>query len=170
VQSAKSAAITRKTIEQEILRRHKVAVTTVAGLLIAVLLLSGAAFLGKRFLREQNNPVLDIALRILIMFLGLGTIALRRTRFSSMRLQDIGALRGPTGLLHTLERTTLQVALLGAAIALIGFVGTLVTGEPWYTYTGGVVAVAVLLYCYPIRSSWQRTVRQFAAAETSDQL
>ena len=145
----------------EMLRRHKAAAMTVAGLLVAVVLLCIVAYLGKGYLREQQNPSLDIGLRIVILFLGLGSVALRRTRFSSMRLQDIGALQGANGLLVTLERTTLQLAVIGAGIAAIGFVGTLVTGNERYTYWAGLIAVVVLFYCYPTRKAWTRTLQMF---------
>jgi hypothetical protein len=101
--------------------------------------------------------------RITVLIFGLGSVALRRTKFSAMRLKDIGALEGASGLLRTLERTTLQIALIGAAVAALGFVATLVTGDASYTYIAAVIAIAVLLYGYPTLTSWQRTLRLFAA-------
>jgi hypothetical protein len=151
-------------IESELLRRHKATATTVGGLMVAAILLAIAAYVSRSFLRQQNNPSLDIALRIVILIFGLGSIALRRTRFATMRLQDIGALAGASGLLRTLEKTTIQVALIGAAISAVGFVATLLTGNDFYTYGASLVAIFVMLYCYPTRSSWQRTLQQFAQA------
>jgi len=148
-------------VPPELLRRHKAAAMTVAGLLIATLLLSLVSLVGNNFFRQQYNPPLDIAVRITILMLGLGSIVWRRTKFSTMRLQDIGALQGSRGLLSTLERTTLQIAFLGAAIAAIGFIATLLTGNAFYTYGAGAIAVAVLLYCYPSKSSWLRALERF---------
>ncbi|CAN5467911.1 hypothetical protein BH20ACI3_BH20ACI3_19720 [soil metagenome] len=161
---AKSKLPTQLTesIESELLRRHKATAATVAGLLVATLLLSIAASISKTFLRHQQNPSLDMALRITILIFGLGSVALRRTRFATMRLQDIGALTGASGLLRTLEKTTVQVALIGAAISAMGFIATLLTGNAFYTYGATLVAVFVLLYCFPTRSSWRRTLQQFA--------
>lgn len=150
------------SIQSELIKAHKVAATTVTGLLIATILLSIVAYLGQSFFPQQQNPPLDVGLRIAILIFGLGSIALRRTRFAAMRLQDIGALKGASGLLHTLERTTLLLALIGASIATMGFIGTAMTGNARYTYVSGVVALAVLLYCYPIRTSWERTLQRFA--------
>lgn len=150
------------TIDDELARRHKATATTVAGLLAATILLCVVAFFIKKFLVSQHNPSLDIAVRITIMIFGLGSIVLRRTRFSTMRLQDIGALGGAPALLRTLEKTTLQVALIGAALTVMGFTATLLTGNDFYTYGAGIVAIAILLYCYPTRTSWQRTLQQFA--------
>jgi len=130
-------------------------------LMVGVVLLSLLAFVGKRFLTQRNSAP-DMIVNIIIVVFGLGAITLRRTRFSRMRLQDIGALQGPTGLLITLERTTLLVALIGAVIALVGFVATLANGSPFYTYQAGVVALAVLVYGYPIRTAWQQAVRRYA--------
>ncbi len=130
--------------------------------MVATILLSIAAYISKSFLRQQHNPSLDIALRITILIFGLGSIALRRTRFATMRLQDIGALGGASGLLRTLEKTTIQVALIGAAISAIGFIATLLTGNDFYTYGASLVAIFVMLYCFPTLSSWRQTLLQFA--------
>ena len=138
-------------------------------LLIGVVLLSVLAYLSRKFIPPQNNPVLDAAVRITILIFGLGAIALRRTKFTAMRLQDIAGLKGTSGLLITLQRTTIQVALLGTVIAVVGFVATLLTGNPFYSYGGGVVAVAVLLYSYPTRRQWQRTLQRFAPEPNASQ-
>lgn len=151
-----------ESIQTELTRRHKAAATTVKSLLVGVVLLSVLAFVCKRFLTPRTNPSLDIAVRICILVFGLGAIALRRTQFATMRLQDIAALRGPSGLLITLERTTLRVAILGAVIAVIGFVGTLLTGNDFYSYGAGLVAVCVLWYCYPVRASWEQAMQRFS--------
>lgn len=149
----------------ELSRRHTATARTVVALLFGVILLCVVAYFSKRFLTPRNNPSLDMAVRISILIFGLSSIALRRTRFSAMRLQDIGGLRGPVGLLATLQRTTLQVALLAVFVALIGFSGTLFTGNDFYTYAGGVVAIAVLLYAYPVRRAWAAAVGRFAPSE-----
>ena len=146
----------------ELDRRHKATRTTVVALLVGVVLLCVLAYVSKRFLIPKSNPSLDIAVRITILIFGLGAVALRRTKFGAMRLQDIGALKGASGLLITLQRTTLQVAALGTVIALVGFVATLITANDFYAYGAALVAVAVLLYCYPTRTSWQRTLLRFA--------
>jgi hypothetical protein len=149
-------------IDAELVRRHQAAARIVLGLIIATILLSIVAFLIKGHLRQQDNSFLNMALRITIAVCGLGSVALRRTRFATLRLQDIAALEGISGLLKTLEKTTLQVAFLAASIAGLGFVSTLATGNDFYTYGGGLVAIGVLLYCYPTRTSWQRALIQFA--------
>ncbi len=154
--------------QSELTHRQKATATTVLALLVAVMLLCVLAFVTKKFLQFQDNPQLNIAVRISILIFGLGAVAMRRTKFATMRLQDIASLKGPTGLLITLQRTTLQVAFLGAIVAAMGFVATLMTGNEFYTYAAGLVALAVLLYCYPVRTSWERALQQFSPA--SDQL
>lgn len=148
--------------QAELARRHKAAATTVLGLLVATVLLSVVAFLSRPYLHEQPNVVVDMAVRIVILVLGLGAIVWRRTKFQPMRLQDIVGLSGVTGLLKTLEKTTIQLALLGAAIASIGFITTLMTGNERYTYWAGAIAVVVFVYCYPTKSSWLRALKRFA--------
>lgn len=135
---------------------------TVRALIASTVLLSLLAFLGRNHFRHEENDSLDRVMRITILVLGLGSVVLRRRKFSAMRLQDIAALKGVSGLLATLASTTLQVALLGAALAIFGFITTVMTGNEFYAYGSGLVGFVVLLYCYPTQSSWQQTVRQFA--------
>ena len=156
------------SVPSELARRHKSTTTTVWSLLIAVALLAVLAFVSKKFVTQRINSSLDIAVRVSILIFGLGAITWRRTKFSAMRLQDIGALKGVSGLLITLQRTTVQVALIGAAIGCIGFVGTLLTGNEFYTYVAAVVGAVVILYAYPVRSSWERAIQRFAPSGQSD--
>src|SRR5216117_3015225 len=106
-------------VQPELMRRHKSTSTTILSLLVAVVLLSVLAFVSQKFLIQRNNPSLDIAVRITILIFGLGAIALRRTQFAKLRLQDITALQGASGLLITLQRTTLRVAIIGIVIAVL---------------------------------------------------
>lgn len=147
--------------QAELARRHKAAATTVLGLLVATILLSVVAFLAKPYFTANPNVMLDMAVRIVILMLGLGAVVWRRTKFQTMRLQDIAGLAGVSGLLKTLEKTTIQLALLGAAIASIGFVATLMTGNERYTYWAGAIAVIVFVYCYPTKQSWLRAMYRF---------
>jgi hypothetical protein len=148
--------------QAELARRHKSAATTVAGLFIATVLLSIVAFVARPYLIEKPpNLPLDMAVRILVLVLGLGTIIWRRNKLSPMRLQDIAGLQGVSGLVKTLEKVTIQMAILAESIATIGFVVTLVTGNELYTYWSGAIAAVVLVYCYPTKSSWLRMVYYF---------
>jgi O-antigen/teichoic acid export membrane protein len=145
--------------QEELKRRHRAAVMVVAGFIVLTLVLLVVAFTGKDFIYRQGDPVLVTALRIAIVIFALGAFALRRTKFSAMRLQDIAALRGISGLLSTLQGTTVQVACLGGAIALMGFISTMLTRDPGEMLRGGGAALIILIYCYPRRSAWQRVVR-----------
>lgn len=148
-------------VQAELVRRHRTAVLIVRFLLFLTIIFALIGFLGKNLFRQQDNPALDIALRISILSFGLGSVVLRRTRFSTMRLTDIAAAKGASALLKTLQNTTLQVAELGGAIALIGLIATIMTGNAFYTYGAGFIGFVVLLYCYPTRTSWQRALQKF---------
>jgi predicted lysophospholipase L1 biosynthesis ABC-type transport system permease subunit len=145
--------------QDELKRRHRAAVTVVAGFIVLTLVLSAVAFVGKDFIYRSGDPTLIGALWIAIVLFAVGSLALRRTKFAAMRLQDIAALRGISGLLKTLQATTVQVACLGGAVALMGFIITMLTGDPKDMLRAAGVALIVLLYCYPRRNAWQRVVR-----------
>jgi hypothetical protein len=73
---------------------------------------------------------------------------------------------GAPGHNPTLENTTLQLARFAAAIAAIGFAVTQIQGNELYTYWSCAIAVVVLIYCYPTKSSWLKTVRYFTDPQT----
>jgi hypothetical protein len=152
-------------IQGELGRRHKAASRTVLGLMLGTVLIAVLAYVGHERFWEQNNPPLQVGVMITVLFLGIGSIVWRRNKFSAMRLQDIGALQGPSGLLRTLEKTTLQLALIGAAVAVIGFIATVLTGDDGFTYRAGAIAMVVFLYSYPTKSSWQRVIRSFSESQ-----
>ena len=157
--------------QAELARKHKAAATTVLGLLVATVLLSVVAFVSRSYIElKPPNLYLDWATRLLVLFFGLGAVAWRRNRFSAMRLQDIAGVAGVTGLIKTLETTTLQLALLAVVIALIGFIVTLIQGNELYTYWSCAIAVVVLVYCYPTKSSWLKTVYYFTDPRTEPAL
>ncbi|HEV7746697.1 MAG TPA: hypothetical protein VGO56_17000 [Pyrinomonadaceae bacterium] len=160
-----------ENVKAELVRRHKSTATTVVSVLIAVVLLCVLAYVSERLMTLRNNPTLNMAFRIGIPILGLGAITLRRTRLARMRLQDIAAIRGQSGLIVTLQKTCLLMTLIGVVMAVSGFVSTLMTGDAWYTYTSGVVAAAVLLfYGYPIRSNWELAVQRYSTSESGGNL
>jgi hypothetical protein len=61
--------------------------------------------------------------------------------------------------------SSLPMALIGAALAVLDFIATLVTGNDFYTYGAGLIAIVILVYCYPTKSSWIRTIQRFARTD-----
>lgn len=146
--------------EKELERGHRTARGVVQGLITLSLLLVALAFAGVRFNPPQSwlDPNLYRAIWIVVLFLGLGAIVLRRVRSNATRLQDIAGAFGPAALVASLVKTTLFVAALGGLAALLGYGAYLLSNDPLDALKAGVVAVAVLLYCYPRRAAWRRVL------------
>lgn len=96
------------------------------------------------------------------MFLALGSIFYRRAQMRRMRLEVITGLRGIKGLLkHFFQVTIVSVAmadLIGVLALVVSFVG----GDKSDVVRFGVVAIAVALFTYPRRRSWQQAAAYFA--------
>jgi hypothetical protein len=146
--------------QNELVRRHRLAALVTRVFIVLTLALIAVAFTGRAPVMGTGNPdpMLVAFIRIIIVVMGIGAVTLRRTRFAPMRLQDIAALRGISGLLATLQNTTVQVAVLGGVIAILGFFLMMVTVDPSNMVFIGIAALAVLIYCYPRRAAWQRVV------------
>lgn len=146
----------------ELERRHSAAANVVKLVGAFTLLLVLVALSGVLSGAVSFDPTAANTLRFIIIFLGVGAIVFRRTRFSAMRLQDIAALRGASGLLETLQKTTVIVALIAALIAVLGLLISVMTGAGTDMLYLGVIAGAVLLYAYPRRAAWDAVVRALA--------
>lgn len=149
----------------ELERRHSAAANVVKLVGIFTVFLMLIALSGVLEGAVRFDPRTAFTLRLVIFFLGVGAIVFRRTRFSAMRLQDIGALRGASGLLETLQKTTVIVALIAALIAALGLVISVLRQDGAEMLYLGVIAIAVLAYCYPRRAAWAAVVRENAQGD-----
>ncbi len=156
---------TAESTQDELARRHRAAVRAVSAVSVFTLALIALGVSGLFGVRLGFNPATVFSLRLSIIFLAGGAFVFRRTRFAPMRLQDIAALRGASGLLETLQWTTVYVALVAGVIALLGFVVSMMTGNWMETVLLGGVALIVLLYCYPKRAAWRKVI---AATDEAD--
>jgi len=149
-------------LQNELARRQRKASIIVVIFLVLTLALVAAAFVSaSRFESRPGDPVVW-PLRIVVLVLGLGAVVLRRTRFNAMRLKDIAAVKGASALLKTLQDTTIQIACVGGAIALMGFIITIRTGDWFDMLRAAGVALIVLFYVYPIKTSWERALAMLA--------
>lgn len=155
-------AQTVESTQGEVERRHAAAARVVSLMFMLTLALAALAlYFAPRF-KPAVNPVAANSLLFVILFLALGAITFRRTKFNAMRLQDVAALRGVSGLLDTLHGTTVLVALVGGIIAVLGFIFALLTRNGTNMLYPGVIAAVVLLYAYPRRAAWAAVVRALA--------
>jgi hypothetical protein len=152
-------------LQDELARRHRTATLVVAGFFILDIALVAIAFLTADRIHRPGDPSIEMGLWIAVLVFGLGAFVFRRTKFAAMRLKDIAALKGLSGLLKTLQDTTIRVACIGGAIALMGFVITILTGDWTKMLRAGGVAAIVLIYCFPSRSAWERVVIQLGRDE-----
>jgi hypothetical protein len=152
-------------IQSELDRRHRSATIVVLLFFALDVVLVAIAYLAGERVYRPANPQLAFGLWLVILVCGLGVFVLRRTRFSAMRLQDLAAVKGVSALLRTLQGTTIQIASIGGAIGLLGFIITIITGDWFNMLRAAGVSVIVLFYCYPFKSAWQRTLRQLGPPE-----
>ena len=149
-------------LPNELSRRHRSATIFIVGFLALDLALLVLAYFAAEKLFRPNDPSMIMGLWIAILVFGLGAFVLRRTRFAAMRLKDIAALKGMSGLLMSLHDTTIQIAFIGGGIALMGFIVTILTGDWTSMLRAAGVSAIVLIYGYPFRSAWERVARQLS--------
>lgn len=149
-------------LPNELSRRHRAATVFIVGFLLLDVALLALSYFAAEKLFRPNDPAIVMGLWIVILVFGLGAFVLRRTRFAAMRLKDVAALKGTSGLLKSLQDTTIQIAFIGGAIGLMGFIVTILTADWTSMLRASGVSVIVLIYGYPFRSAWERVARQLS--------
>ena len=133
----------------------------VSFLALDLVLLVLAYFAAEKLYRSGDRSIV-MGLWIAIVVFAIGAVVMRRTRFAAMRLKDIAALKGISGLLKTLEGTTIQLAFIGGAISLMGFMIAILKGDWTDMLRAAGVSGIVLIYGYPFRGAWERVARQLS--------
>jgi hypothetical protein len=95
-------------------------------------------------------------------FLALGSIFYRRAQMRRIRLEVVTGLRGIQGLLKHFFQVTVVCVAMADLIGVLALVVSFSGGDPNDVVRFGVVAIAVALYNYPRRRSWQQAAAYFA--------
>ncbi len=98
---------------------------------------------------------------VAVLFLSLGSIALRRTQFRWLRLEVIGGLKGVEGLIKHLSTMTIISAALAETIGLLALIIVFFGGDMRDIITVGAVGLLVALSSYPRRAAWRKIVEYF---------
>jgi len=152
---------------KELSIRHKTAAMAIGGFFGLTVSLIGIAFaIGRRFYRPDDSQ-LPVILWGAILTLSFAAIFLKRMRLSGSRLHDISVLRGVSGMLKDMQNTTITLASIGGAIALLGFIVMIRTGNEYDMLRSGLVAIGVLVYSYPQKSAWLRVVNWLEGKKTA---
>jgi len=92
------------------------------------------------------------------LFIAIGAFVLRRVLFRWDKLRDVVLLKGVSGLLQNLQKNAILLGAMAELIALIGFVITFLSGNPYEMLRAGAIALVVFLINFPRKSVWKKIV------------
>ena len=160
---AMNTSATSGNFSAELEQRYRATAMKLNVMILLTAAVTGIGVVGHEVMHRPGHESNLGFVSIVIVMLAIGAIVLRRTRFRAMRLQDVAALRGITGLLKSLQNTTLEIGYAALAIALLGFVGTILSGN-YEVLRTGVIAIVLFIYCYPKKRAWERVVNGIQTA------
>jgi hypothetical protein len=82
----------------------------------------------------------------------------RRFFYSWERLKNVKLLRGPDGLLQTLQMNAILLGAISEFVAILGFVITIMSGSVYDMVRAEAVALITFLINFPRKSVWSRIV------------
>lgn len=147
-----------KENQKELNNRYKTTSIIVGVQIISTLLLIAVAwFLAAR----TDNAITEnatSALWIVVLFIAVGTFAIRRFLFSWDRLKTTALINGIQKLISTLQVNTIILCAFAEIIAIIGFLVATLNGNKYEMLRAGAVALIVFLMNFPRKSVWEKIV------------
>jgi hypothetical protein len=143
---------------------HRVATIVVLAIASSIALYALIAFAVAAGARPQKDiNQLRIALYLIALILAMGSIVVRRMLLGADKLDAIVRRQGAANLARHFLNVTIISAALGEAVALIGLMATMLSGEAIDFFRLGAVGLAMVLISYPRRSAWEQTIERLAA-------
>jgi hypothetical protein len=103
-----------------------------------------------------GTSTLTTFLWIVILALAIMAFFLRRMIFAPGTLRDTATIKGASGLIQSLQTKTIFLSSVGEAIAILGFVISLASGNYTDMMRAALVAVIIFFINFPRKSSWQK--------------
>jgi hypothetical protein len=97
--------------------------------------------------------------------IGLLVVAMRRIVLSKL-VMGPAATRGVQAVLNILQAMTVICSALAEAAAIAGLVLYLLTGDYQYSWRLGLVGLFLLIYSFPRRGEWERSVAESAKIQS----
>lgn len=142
----------------EIERRYRAAAIIGVAQIAFTVMLAGAAWVvvQRAAVVEDNGSV--TTLWVLIAFIAIGSLLLRRLFNGWERLRNAALLGGISGVLKKLQTNSLILGMFAEAIAVIGFVIAIFTGSSFDMFRAAAIALIVFFVAFPRKSVWKTIV------------
>jgi hypothetical protein len=95
--------------------------------------------------------------------LAAASILLRRFLLGWPRIEALGASHGSAGVARHLLNATLVSAALGELVAVLGLVMAILGGDFMDMVRLGGIGLVLIVFSYPRKRAWNRTIDHFAA-------
>jgi hypothetical protein len=142
----------------ELNNRYRTTVFIVLGQIFVVLFLIVAAWLMVTKVQISLSDQDFTTLWVAVLFIAVGSFILRRMFFNWERLKNIGLLKGIAGVLGTLQRNSIILGIFGVAVAILGFVISIFSGNSSDMLRAGAIALVVFLINFPRKKVWKTIV------------
>lgn len=149
-------------IRNRVIAAHKTALTLVLAFGMSIVVYAGVGLLVLSMRGSNTRAELPYAFYAAAAILAIGSILVRRAMLNRTRIENVAGARGVEGLIKHLLNTTIIAAAVAEIIGVLALVVAFAGGDRGDVIRLGVVALAVSLYNYPSRSSWQRVVDYFS--------
>jgi len=158
-----SAGERTRTLDARVGETHRRASFIVTGIITSILVyVVIALFVISRQPAREFSTQTRISFYAAAAFLAFGSIFYRRAQMRRIRLEVVTGLRGITGLLKHFFQVTLVSVAMADLIGVLALVVSFSGGDRGMVLRIGVVAIAVALFAYPRRRSWQQAAEYFA--------
>jgi hypothetical protein len=129
----------------------------IAQIFFTILLIAAALLIVSKI--EISDPAQNLStLWVAVVFIAIGSFVLRRLFFNWERLKNIALLKGFSGVLKSLQTSTIILGGIAELVTIIGLIITVFSGNSFDMLRAGAVALIVFLINFPRKSVWKKII------------
>lgn len=143
----------------ELKSRYRATVIIIAAQISTIIALTAAAWFDVFTFESAASPSTITALWVAVIFIAVGSFALRRAFFNWEKLTETALLKGKSGLIIKLQSNAVILSALAEIIAVLGFVMTVFSGgDKSQMLRAAAIALIVCLINFPRPGVWEKIV------------
>ena len=141
--------------QAELDRRYRLTLLVFASQIGTAIVLTAVAWFAAGDTNPQQATALTSVLWIVLLVIAVGAFLLRRVMLSPAVLRDTATLKGVVGVIKNLQFKTILFSALAEAIAVIGFVISLLSGDKYDMLRAAIVALIIFFISFPRKKGWE---------------
>ena len=142
----------------ELKSRYRATLFIIAAQIIVILALTVIVWFDVFEIEAAASAATVTALWVVIIFIAVGSLVVRRVFFNWEKLTETALLKGISGLLSKLQSNAVFLSALAVVVAVLGFIISSFGGDKFQMLRAAAIALIICWINFPRRRVWEKIV------------